>query len=302
MHLLRTSAQEHGRKGDWAMQVEPTYLVTHMSIPEETRWLTIRRTDRDLSPLAELEKLVELTLESPTPEQLDFVCTLPYLRRLRVISTKWVDLAGIEDLSGLEELALLNVTQFKTLEPISSLPSLRSLMIVSARHFSDVSAVAKMNQLRCVVIDGTFDSHQQVASLDPFTNHPSLAHIALGYVRVLQQDNKFHCLETMKSLQTLYIYPRIVSIEDWAYLVVRIPQLKTKDEPIWRIDGPQDMYLSTHGIPEELATSDALYQMMVYLKGERGGWDKSGSYVVRRCHALNEKLEAAIATELSKRT
>jgi hypothetical protein len=97
--------------------------------------LTIGRQDEHWQRVHSFPNLEELTLYEPSQEQLQAMCELRAITRVRITHARTNDIEFMRPLVALEELVLEYVSGFSDLSPLGALPRLRAV------HFENLRKV-----------------------------------------------------------------------------------------------------------------------------------------------------------------
>lgn len=194
--------------------------------PKSTTILTITRNDLNWKAAAKLPFLEELTLDNPSPEQLEFVSQLWRLKRLRISHARPKTLDMLSRLDQLEELVLEYVSRFSDLSPVGGLKNLRSLYIENLRGVRDFSGLAGAKKLLWFSVSGTVDWRQPISDFNFLAGLERLEILRIGVVRSLAETPALLSLETLKHLQMVRVYPAAFPLEEFAMLEATIPHVK----------------------------------------------------------------------------
>lgn len=150
------------REGDYWTVVpnRERYAYRIGSVPAGDEQVTIATISSDDSlwrNVFTFPNLEELTLHSPTHEQLQAITKLSGLKRLRITHARPREITFISPLSQIEELVLEYVSGFSDLSPLRSLPKLKSLHLENLRRVTDFRGLSGLACLRYLGIDGTLD-------------------------------------------------------------------------------------------------------------------------------------------------
>lgn len=175
------------REGDYWTVVpnRERYAYRIDSVPAGDERVTIATIGSD-EPLWKsvftFPNLEELTLHSPSHEQLQAIPELSELKRLRITHARPKEIAFISPLSHIEELVLEYVSVFSDLSPLRSLPRLKSLHIENLRRVTDFGGLSGLASLRYLHIDDTLDWKQPIADFDFLRGLPNLEVLSLGQI------------------------------------------------------------------------------------------------------------------------
>lgn len=200
--------------------------------PENTRKLTMTRDDKNWRRLRELPQLTELTLHEPGPDQLAALTHLHGLSALRISHARPKNLAMIEGLTALRELALEYVSGVDDLQPIGQLPALTALHLENLRRVADFSGLGLSRSLRYLAIYGTLDWNQPIESFEFLRGMENLECLRLGFgVRVPADPSMFDSLLQLKKLTRLEIGMGTLPLEGYAWLEAKLPHVEGTIRP-----------------------------------------------------------------------
>lgn len=201
---------------------------------------TISSEDSNWEMLSTFPNLEELTLHSPSNEQIAFVSTLPGLKRLRITHARPKNLEFMARLQNLEEVILEYVSGFSDLSPLSDLPRLRALHIENVRRVSDFSGLCNAPRLAYLSIDGTLDWTQPVEDFDFLGSLGGLEYLRLMKVRSPKTPQPLSSLDGLKNLSKIIIGISTLSLEVFAWLEAKIPHVEGAVRPPFVKFGGED--------------------------------------------------------------
>lgn len=191
-------------------EIAPVLIVTSMT--------------KNWEMLSQFTQLEELTLHEPTVAQFEMLRELPWLKRLRVSFFGPESLEPMRALLGLEELVLEYVSKFDDLSPLAVLPNLRAVHFENLRRVHEFSGLNGA-RIRTLTIFGTTDWDQPIDSLDFLESLPQLERFRTGTGRI---GGEFPILAGLAKSKVSYFYlaPHGVSLQDFAWLVAKRPDLR----------------------------------------------------------------------------
>jgi len=301
--------------GHWSFLPNAQRYAFHM--PEWTSGqklvsiATISSEDKNWELISTFPNLEELTLHSPSHEQMAYVSNLWRLKRLRITHARPKSLAFISRLQNLEEIILEYVSGFDDISPLGQLSNLRALHIENVRRVSDFSGIKNAQNLRYLSIDGTFDWAQPVESFDFLGDLAQLEFLRLMQIRAPKVPNPLGSLLRLKNLSKLKISMSAFPIEVFAWIQARLPQVEGAIRPPYiKIGGenqeirasdyrsrlPIDEFLSGPG--RSIGADGKRYQWIGHSaallgKGQRGP-TASKETVDRICDAHAEKYQRLV--------
>lgn len=116
--------------------------------------LTWRPKAKSLFSCVQLQRLF---LNRYTGQDLSEVSNLKNLKFLRVNLGSVVSLKGLEEITGLEELMLMQATKLEDIENILALKHLKRLRVDNCKRVKNISAVKKMNIPKLEIVGTTPD-------------------------------------------------------------------------------------------------------------------------------------------------
>lgn len=280
---------------------------------EATQILTITKDDKNWERVVDLRHLKELTLHQPSSEQLAMLSELSGLDRLRVSHARPKTLEMMTNLVQLEELVLEYVSGVDDLSPLSTLPSLRSAFFENLRKVKDFSGIAGAKKLRYISIDGTLDWKQPIESLGFVVQLPSLTHLRLNWVRVLDDNFPLSPIAKHTKLKKIDMPSATFLLEDYAWLEAKRPDIEGVVEKPFSTFGGERRELNARDfrarLPEaelrdlnytniEIADDGKRYEWIPYQaillgKGERS-ISGSREKVLAKCAAHEERYRALV--------
>ena len=231
------NSDAHGRPDHWHFLQEPRYFPDLSQAPRESAVLDLRRSDINWRSLTDYPELVEVTGQGLSHEQVEFLVTLPRLKRLRLVGLRALDIASLGEATHLEELALMSISGVRSLEPLVALPRLRSLFVESIPKLTDFSALRGAKGLKCLCITSGSELAQKIEDLSFLSGMAGLQHLMLGHVRHLGPSPAFFGLESLPNLISLCVFPAFMPLEDIMYLQVRLGHIKGVEARTFIIQG-----------------------------------------------------------------
>jgi hypothetical protein len=211
------------RDGDYWTVVpnRERYAYRIESVPtgcEQVTIATIGSDDEQWRNVFTFPNLEELTLHSPSREQLQAVAELTELKRLRITHARPKDIAFIGPLSRLEELVLEYVSGFSDLSPLCSLRKLKSLHIENLRRVTDFGGLSGLACLRYLRIDGTLDWKQPIADFEFLRGLPNLEVLSFGQIINKTPYPALLPALGLKELKRLRLTWKMLAAEEYALL------------------------------------------------------------------------------------
>ncbi len=204
--------------------------------PKSTTILTITKNDQNWEAAAKLPFLEELTLDNPSPVQLEFVSQLWRLKRLRISHARPKTLDMLSRLDQVEELVLEYVSKFTDLSPIGNLKALRSLHIENLRGVRDFSGLKNADGLLHLSITGTLDWAQPIEDFSFLSGLKQLEILHLSNIRSLAKTPALLSLCKLKNLRSINIYSSAFPLEEYAALEAAIPNIEgAVRDPVERV-------------------------------------------------------------------
>ena len=192
---------------------------------------TISRDDDQWQVIGTFPNLEELTLHSPSREQLAFVSQLRRLKRLRITHARPKDINFLSRLDDLEEVVLEYVSGFEDLSPIGRLPRLTALHLENLRQVSDFSPLGSAAELKYLGIRGTLDWAQPVESFDFLSDNSNLEYLVIGSIRPPKGERPLASLEGLEKIKKINIAMSSFPLEVFAWLEARRPEVEGATRP-----------------------------------------------------------------------
>ena len=272
---------------------------------------TISSEDSNWEMLSTFPNLEELTLHSPSNEQIAFVPNLCGLKRLRITHARPKNLGFMARLHNLEEVILEYVSGFDDLSPLGELPRLRALHIENVRRVSDFSGLSNSRNLAYLSIDGTLDWAQPVEDFDFLGSLGNLEYLRFMNVRSPKIPQPLSSLAGLKKLSKIIIGMSTFPLEVFAWLEAKIPHVEGAVRPPYVKFGGENREIDSRDLRsrmpiEEFNSYSDLFvgkdgkryhrvprQAALLGKGQRG---PSGSQesVERICKAHGKKYEELV--------
>jgi hypothetical protein len=187
---------------------------------EQITIATIGADDTSWRNVFTFPNLEELTLHSPSHEQLQAIAELSGLKRLRITHARPKEITFISSLSQIEELVLEYVSGFSDLSPLRSLPKLKSLHLENLRRVTDFGGLSGLASLRYLRIDGTLDWKQPIADFEFLRGLPNLEVLSFGQIINKTPYPALLPALALKKLKRLELTWNMLAAEEYALLEV----------------------------------------------------------------------------------
>jgi hypothetical protein len=187
---------------------------------------TISSGDKNWELIATFPNLVELTLHSPSHDQIAFVSQLWRLKRLRITHARPKNLEAIARLQNLEEVILEYVSGFADLSPLGELSKLKALHLENLRRVQDFSGIENAKDLQYLSIDGTIDWAQPIESFDFLGDLTSLELLRLMNIKPPKIAVPLASLLKLKKLKKLNFSANAFPIETFAWIAAKLPHVE----------------------------------------------------------------------------
>ena len=162
--------------------------------------------------------LEELTLHEPSNEQIQAICKLTRLKRIRVTFLRTADIQFISNLPNLEEVVFEYVSGFSDLSPLQSLSKLKSLHLENLRRVSNFDGLKGIESLRYLCVDGTLDWKQPIENFTFLEGLPNLEVLALRFVINKTEYPAFLPILKLKKLKKIRIGMATFDTKEYAFL------------------------------------------------------------------------------------
>ena len=166
----------------------------------------------------ECPNLEELTLHSPSKEQVQAIGKLTSIKRLRITFFRTKDIEFISNFSHLEELILEYVSGFSDLSPLAKCKKLKSLQLVNLRKVHHFDGLAGIESLRYLHIDGTLDWKQPIADFEFLKGLTNLEVLELIWVINKSPFPAFKPVLHLKNLKRIKLIRNIFATQEFAFL------------------------------------------------------------------------------------
>ncbi|EMO22499.1 hypothetical protein [Leptospira santarosai] len=223
-------------------------LSTYQAPLNDAKILTISKTDGNWKRIFHCRNLEELTLDTPSPEQLHAIPSFNQLKRLRITHARPKDIGFISSAIGVQELVLEYVSAFNDLSPISQLKSLKSLHLENLRGVSDFSGLAGLNALKYLRIDGTIDWKQPIIDFNFLAGLPNLEVFELGFVKTGSRYPALKPILHLKRLKRVIIGTATLPTAEYAFLETAFPHAAVCGS----LGGKWELWQEFHGYLEFL--------------------------------------------------
>lgn len=201
---------------------------------------TISSDDTNWELIGTFPNLEELTLHSPSYEQLAFVSRLWRLKRLRITHARPKDIDFLSRLQNLEELILEYVSGFSDLSPIGALTRLRALHIENLRRVSDFSGLNGATSLKYLSLYGTVDWSQPVDSFDFLSSLNDLEYLGLHFLKAPKIDQPLVSIKKLSNLRKLDISMNVFPLDVFAWVEANCPNVDGAVRPAFIKFGGKD--------------------------------------------------------------
>ena len=143
-------------------------------------------------PKLKTVRYLELDAYVIPQEVLDSLQSMHQLKRLALAPTRTTDLHFLDNLIQLEYLSIEAAPNVEDLSPIMRSNKLISLCLGTSATNLDAFGVAKLQELRCLVLSGTGESKPaRLSSLLPLQNLRNLEYLCLLNCRVADKSLRF---------------------------------------------------------------------------------------------------------------
>lgn len=195
---------------------------------DEVKILTISKNQEKVNweQVFDCPNLEELTLHNPSKEQVQAICKLTNIKRLRITFFRATDIDFISNLNNLEELILEYVSGFTDLTPLSKLTKLKSLHFENLRKVSNFDGLKGIDSLRYLHIDGTLDWNQPIENFEFLKGLPSLEVFSLGFIINKTEFPALLPILHLKRLKKIKVGRATLKTNEYAFLKVALPNVE----------------------------------------------------------------------------
>lgn len=259
------------------------YSIENVPIgSKEVTIITLGKDDGNWSRALTFPNLEELTLHSPSKEQLEAIGEFRSIRRLRITHARPQTIESIRSLEFLEELVLEYVSGFEDLSPVQGLKRLRAIHLENLRRVSDFGGLSGLGGLRYLSIHGTFDWKQPIGRFEFLDGLPNLE--VLGLWQVINHSPYPALLPAtrLKKLIKLRIPGCYLSVEEYALLEEGLPGVEGAKWGPYQIMADKRLELSPSDIRSHLPVEtlrEKYPEVMVNFDGKRTVEDPDSRWV-----------------------
>lgn len=194
---------------------------------ESVQIVTIGKEQSHWKQILELTHLQELTLHEPSKEQLESICELREIKRLRISHARPKNIDFIAKLENLEECVFEYVSGFSDLTPFSKLTKLKSLHFENLRRVSDFEGLKGLKSLKYLYINGTLDWNQPIENFHFLSGLSQLEVFSLGWIVNKSEYPALRPLMTLKHLNKIKIVRNTFPTSEYAFLEMALPKLES---------------------------------------------------------------------------
>ncbi len=216
-------------------------------VQSDFRCLTVSKTTKNWRLLSEFSDLEELTLDRPSPQQVEWIQNLPRLKRLRLSFSRVKSLDVLGAMPDLEELILEYTSGIRDLSALATLTNLRSLHLENLRNVSDFSDLKELGTLRALGIRGTFDAAQKIENLNFLSSLKKLEQLSISSSRVFDETGLKEAIQGLGCIKKFSFSADQFELEFFAWLSVVFPDVQgaTRD-PYWISGGKMQRVQEGH--------------------------------------------------------
>lgn len=208
----------HWTSQDWGSRSEYNFSELLSENEYHTKFIRLKGSSEDWVKIAKFENLEEIHLYAPTHEQISFISNIKCIKRLKIDCYRPKNIDFLSKLSNLEELSLEAVSGFEDLEPIKSLPKLRTLNLHMLRRVKNFTALESLSELKFLSIHGNFDFHQPVENLNFLEGLKKLEFLIFEYVRILEKERPAYPLIFSNKLKYVEFPRNLFSLEEFGFV------------------------------------------------------------------------------------
>lgn len=202
--------------------------------PLDSLCLTVSKQTKNWRALPEFTCLEELTLDRPAPAQIEWLESLPKLKRLRISFSRTKSLEVLRSLPNLEELILEYTSGIRDLSALGALKGLRSLHLENLRNVTDFSELQSLVSLRALGIRGTFDAAQKIDNLDFLSGLKNLEQLSISSSRIGDETHLMEQFQGLKRIQRFALASDQFELEFFAWLSVAFSEIEGATwDPYW---------------------------------------------------------------------
>lgn len=185
---------------------------------KEVTIITIGKEDENWKRVLTLPNLEELTLHSPTKEQLEAIGDLRTVKRLRITHARPQTIEFVGSMSGVEELVLEYVSGFSDLSPLRTLKRLRAMHLENLRGVANFGGLSGVESLKYLAIYGTLDWKQPIEDFEFLRGLPNLEVLALWQMINKGAYPALLPALSLENLKKLRLHGSYLATEEYALL------------------------------------------------------------------------------------
>ena len=189
----------------------------------EAREVAVYGKTKGLDRLSRSLRLEYLWISGVDSFSARIVGQIPALRRLVIHDLRVPDLSALAGLSHLEDLAIAGSPKLKSVAGVECLKELRSLILFDNCNYDNVAALAPLNALETLCLEGGFSKPLRICSLSPLENLLALKRLRLASIRVT--DGSLRPLHKLRSLDQVFI-ARAFSPAEFRSLAIALPNVR----------------------------------------------------------------------------
>lgn len=245
--------------GHWTFQLKENHFDDLSCAPASTRYISLRRSDKNWGQLEKLGSLEEITAFSPTREQRSVIFSLRRIKRLRLLDGVRVSLSELPKIERLEELALLNVSGPRDLSDVARLSNLRSLMVENMRSLEEHHHLGKLSGLQCLCLcNGFVEQRASITGFAFLAELSNLRHLYCDLVDMSGDASAIAAIAACDALETLKINPYGFSLDAHAFMHAARPDLRAQFPSLLCVQGDSERFAHRVADAEALTGADMM--------------------------------------------
>ncbi|PJZ76326.1 leucine-rich repeat domain-containing protein [Leptospira neocaledonica] len=230
------------------------------------------KANKDWRKIFSLPNVEEVTLHEPDNEQLESICKLQSIKRLRISFVRLKNLNFISSMRKLEELVLEYASGFSDLSPLSELQKLKSLHLENLRRVSDFSGLDGLKKLKYLYIDGTLDWPQPIDNFEFLAKLQDLEVLRFGRIINKLPFPSLLPIVKLKNLKKIWAPNNILDVKEFALIEACFPKVQGATRAPFSKIAYSDIFLPKTDVRSSLSDDDILKyhpEVKIDYKGKR---------------------------------
>jgi len=181
------------------------------AVGSEAPTLAVYGSAKDLGRLTQFHRLEVLWVSGVSRQAALVLGQIPALKRLVIHDWRAPDLGALSSLTSLRELVIVGSSRLKSLEGLATLRRLRSLILFDNCGYSDLTPIESLEELETLCLEGGFGKDLRVDSLRPLRHLRRLVRLRLASIKV--GDGSLKPLHDLTSLRETFVSKKLPAEE-----------------------------------------------------------------------------------------